>query len=107
MTGLAADDIAFLGSPGVGASSVDQLGPGAGHVWAGTSEHDPVVQATSGSWFTSDGSGVGPYDESFGANQFAVPDQSGPVPAGRDGGVGLAASGVDPELDVVCAFVCR
>lgn len=76
MTGLAADDIAFIGSPGVGASDVDQLSPGAGHVWAGTSEHDPVVQATSGSWFTADGSSVGPYDESFGANQFAVPDDA-------------------------------
>lgn len=76
MNGLAADDIAFLGSPGVGASNVDQLGPGAGHVWAGSSEHDPIVQGTSGSWFTNDGSSVGPYDEAFGANQFAVPDES-------------------------------
>lgn len=76
MHGLAADDVAFIGSPGVGASTVDQLSPGAGHVWAGQSEHDPVVQATSGSWFTADGSSVGPYDSSFGANQFAVPDES-------------------------------
>lgn len=76
MNGLAADDVAFIGSPGVGASTVDQLSPGAGHVWAGASEHDPVVQGTSGSWFTADGSSVGPYDKSFGANQFAVPDES-------------------------------
>lgn len=76
MHGLAADDVAFVGSPGVGASSVDELSPGAGHVWAGAAEHDPVVQATSGSWFTADGSSVGPYDSSFGANQFAVPDES-------------------------------
>ena len=76
MNGLAADDVAFLGSPGVGASTVDQLTPGAGHVWAGTSEHDPVVQATSGSWFTADGSAVGPYDKSFGATQFAVPNEA-------------------------------
>jgi hypothetical protein len=76
MHGLAADDIAFLGSPGVGASTVDQLSPGVGHVWAGAAEHDPIVQATSGSWFTADGSSVGPYDKSFGANQFAVPDES-------------------------------
>jgi hypothetical protein len=76
MNGLAADDIAFLGTPGVGASTVDQLSPGAGHVWAGTSEHDPVVQATSGSWFTADGSAVGPYDKSFGATQFAVPGEA-------------------------------
>ncbi len=76
MNGLAADDIAFLGSPGVGASTVDQLSPGAGHVWAGTAEHDPIVQGTGGSWFTNDGSSVGPYDDAFGANQFAVPDES-------------------------------
>jgi hypothetical protein len=76
MHGLAADDVAFIGSPGVGASNVDQLSPGAGHVWAGASEHDPIVQTTSGSWFTADGSSVGPYDQSFGANQFAVPDES-------------------------------
>lgn len=81
MNGLAADDIAFLGSPGVGASDVDQLSPGAGHVWAGTSEHDPIVQATSGSWFTADGSSVGPYDERFGANQFAVPSEAGAISA--------------------------
>lgn len=75
MNGLAADDVAFIGSPGVGASGVDQLSPGAGHVWAGASEHDPIVQATSGSWFTADGSSVGPYDEQFGANQFDVPSE--------------------------------
>lgn len=72
MNGLAADDVAFVGSPGVGASTVDQLSPGAGHVWAGAAEHDPVVQGTGGSWFTADGSSVGPYDEEFGANQFGV-----------------------------------
>ncbi|HEX6356821.1 alpha/beta hydrolase [Actinophytocola sp.] len=76
MNDLAADDVAFFGSPGVGASSADQLSPGAGHVWAGASEHDPIVQATSGSWFTADGSGVGPYDKSFGANQFGVLDDA-------------------------------
>lgn len=72
MNGLAADDVAFLGSPGVGASSVDQLSPGAGHVWAGMTEHDPIVQTTSGDWFTADGSSTTPYDDSFGANQFGA-----------------------------------
>jgi hypothetical protein len=70
MNGLDAQDVAFLGSPGVGASSVDQL---SAHVWAGQAEHDPIVQATSGSWFTADGSSVGPYDKEFGATQFDVP----------------------------------
>ncbi len=76
MSGLAADDVAFLGSPGVGASNVDQLSPGAGHVWAGAAEHDPIVQVTSGDWFTADGSSTGPYDDSFGANQFGVQDDT-------------------------------
>ncbi|HEV7647521.1 MAG TPA: alpha/beta hydrolase [Actinophytocola sp.] len=72
MHGLAADDIAFLGSPGVGASSVDQLSPGAGHVWAGMAEHDPIVQTTSGDWFTADGSSTTPYDKAFGAHVFGA-----------------------------------
>jgi hypothetical protein len=74
MNGLAADDVAFIGSPGVGASHVDQLSPGEGHVWAATTEHDPVVQGTSGDWFTADGSSTGPYDDSFGANDFGAAD---------------------------------
>ncbi|MGH3878800.1 MAG: alpha/beta hydrolase, partial [Actinophytocola sp.] len=72
MNGLAADDVAFLGSPGVGASSVSELSAGAGHVWAGMTEHDPIVQATSGDWFTADGSSTTPYDDAFGANQFGT-----------------------------------
>lgn len=70
--GLKADDIAFVGSPGVGASNVSQLGPGAGHVYVGGAEHDPVIQGTSGDWFTKDGSSTGPYDKSFGATQFGT-----------------------------------
>ncbi len=76
MHGLAADDIVFVGSPGVGASSADQLSAGAEHVWAGATRHDPVVQATQGSWFTEDGSARGPYDSSFGAHQFGAVDNS-------------------------------
>ncbi|RKT51566.1 alpha/beta hydrolase [Saccharothrix australiensis] len=72
MNGLAADDIAFVGSPGVGASNVDQLSVGPGHVYAGATEHDPVVQGTSSSWFTEDGSSVGPYDDRFGAKVFGT-----------------------------------
>lgn len=73
MNGLAADDIAFVGSPGVGASDASQLSPGEDHVWAGAAEHDPVVQLTQGSWFTEDGS-TSVYDDSFGANVFGTPD---------------------------------
>ncbi|QQQ76218.1 hypothetical protein IOD16_35220 [Saccharothrix sp. 6-C] len=74
MNGLAADDIAFVGSPGVGASNVDQLSAGPGHVYVGATEHDPVVQGTSSSWFTEDGSSVGPYDDRFGARTFGTTD---------------------------------
>ncbi|WP_199440393.1 alpha/beta hydrolase [Umezawaea beigongshangensis] len=81
MNGLAADDIAFVGSPGVGASNVDQLSAGPGHVYAGATEHDPVVQGTSQSWFTEDGSSTGPYDRSFGATVFGTPDSKGVVDA--------------------------
>ncbi|MCT2585953.1 alpha/beta hydrolase [Actinophytocola gossypii] len=81
MNGLAADDVAFIGSPGVGASNADQLSPGEGHVWAGSTEHDPVVQGTSGDWFTADGSSTGPYDESFGANGFGASDGGNAIDA--------------------------
>lgn len=70
--GLKADDIAFVGSPGVGASNVDQIPPGRGHVYVGGTEHDPIIQLTSGDWFTKDGSSTGPYDSSFGAKQFGT-----------------------------------
>ncbi len=70
--GLKADDIAFVGSPGVGASNVDQLSAGRGHVYVGGTEHDPVIQATSGDWFTKDGSSTGPYDSSFGGKTFGT-----------------------------------
>ncbi|CAL9667693.1 hypothetical protein SUDANB95_07289 [Actinosynnema sp. ALI-1.44] len=76
MNGLAADDIAFVGSPGVGASNVNQLSVGPGHVYAGATEHDPVVQGTSSSWFTEDGSSIGPYDDRFGAKVFGTSDST-------------------------------
>jgi len=81
MNGLAADDIAFVGSPGVGASNVDQLSAGPGHVYAGATEHDPVVQGTSSDWFTADGSSTGPYDKDFGAKVFGAPDSTSLVGA--------------------------
>ncbi|MFI9006923.1 alpha/beta hydrolase [Actinosynnema sp. NPDC053489] len=74
MNGLAADDIAFVGSPGVGASNVNQLSAGPGHVYVGATEHDPVVQGTSQTWFTEDGSSIGPYDDRFGARTFGTTD---------------------------------
>lgn len=74
--GLKADDIVFVGSPGVGASNVDQLSAGGGHVYVGGTEHDPVIQATSGDWFTEDGSSTGPYDSSFGGKTFGTSGES-------------------------------
>jgi hypothetical protein len=71
--GLAADDIVLLGSPGVAVDRASQLTPGVGHVWAARAEHDPVVQATAGSWF-SPGATDGPYDRAFGARLFAADD---------------------------------
>jgi uncharacterized protein YukE len=84
MAGATADELVFLGSPGVGASNVDQLSAGAGHVWAGATEHDPVVQATSGDWFTADGSSTGPYDDSFGANVFGTESDANALKAHLD-----------------------
>ncbi|TDQ05408.1 alpha/beta hydrolase [Labedaea rhizosphaerae] len=76
LDGLKADDIAFVGSPGVGASNADQFPMGHDHVWAGAAEHDPIVELTSGDWFTKDGSSTGPYDSSFGANVFGTKDDT-------------------------------
>jgi len=76
LNGLAADDIAFVGSPGVGASNASQLSVGAGHVYAGATEHDPVVQGTSSDWFTADGKSTGPYDKAFGATVFGTPESA-------------------------------
>lgn len=77
MQGLAADELAFVGSPGVGAASADELSAGRGHVWAAMTEHDPIVRATEGSWFTADGSNHGPYDERFGARGFGAAEDGG------------------------------
>ncbi|PWK90398.1 alpha/beta hydrolase family protein [Lentzea atacamensis] len=77
MNGLKADDIAFVGSPGVGASNVNQLSAGPGHVYVGGTEHDPVVQGTSSNWFTEDGSSTGPYDKEFGGTHFGTTSSKG------------------------------
>ncbi|WHT19247.1 alpha/beta hydrolase [Crossiella sp. CA-258035] len=74
MRGLAADELAFVGSPGVGAGSAAEL---PGRVWAGMTEHDPVVRATEGSWFTADGGNHGPYDDRFGARGFGAAEDAG------------------------------
>lgn len=40
--GLAADDVVFVGSPGVGVPHVDQLPLPDGHVWSTTARQDPI-----------------------------------------------------------------
>ncbi len=43
---LNADDVIFVGSPGVGVDHADQLGLPGDHVWASTAEHDPIQDAS-------------------------------------------------------------
>jgi hypothetical protein len=78
-TGLDADDVIFVGSPGVGVAHAGELGLPAGHVWASTAAYDPIrltiagrtladaLLAPSGDdlWFGADPSGT-----RFGAQVF-------------------------------------
>lgn len=82
--GLAVDDVVLVGSPGAGVASAADLGVGDGHVWVGATEHDPVVEASGGRWFSPSGSATGVYDPGFGARRFATPS---------DAGIGSAHSG--------------
>ncbi len=67
--GLQVDDVAFIGSPGVGAGSVDELTDGSTHIFAGVANSDFV--GGSG-WH-----GPPPTAESFGATEFHTGDISG------------------------------
>ncbi|GAA0843525.1 hypothetical protein GCM10009525_59090 [Streptosporangium amethystogenes subsp. fukuiense] len=42
--GTFADDLVFVGSPGVGTSQAAELGAGRDHVWVGASDNDPVAK---------------------------------------------------------------
>lgn len=70
--GVYADDIAFLGSPGVGVDHARDLGVPPEHVWSGTSEADAIKYAGTPPIFDNlDGVddqrfGVSPSDPSFG-----------------------------------------
>jgi hypothetical protein len=46
--GLDADDVIFVGSPGVGVAHAGDLGVPAGHVWASTARYDPIRLTTAG-----------------------------------------------------------
>ncbi|GAA0503063.1 hypothetical protein GCM10011581_27010 [Saccharopolyspora subtropica] len=71
--GVYADDIAFLGSPGVGVDHAHDLGVPPEHVWSGTSEADAIKYAGVPPLFDElDGIddqrfGISPSDPSFGA----------------------------------------
>jgi hypothetical protein len=46
--GLDADDVIFVGSPGVGVAHAGDLGVPSGHVWASTARYDPIRLTTAG-----------------------------------------------------------
>jgi len=62
--GLLADDIIFVGSPGVGVEHASDLGLAPGHVWVGEAGNDPVAYLGR---FAAD-----PGDTGFGAQRFLV-----------------------------------
>jgi hypothetical protein len=78
-SGLAADDVIFVGSPGVGTAHAGDLGLPAGHVWSSTAAYDPIRLTIAGRtladallppaaddlWFGADPSGA-----RFGARVF-------------------------------------
>ncbi|GAA0526456.1 hypothetical protein GCM10011581_13190 [Saccharopolyspora subtropica] len=74
--GLHADEVAFLGSPGVGVDHARDLGVPPEHVWAGTSRDDEIHFAVDGDPRTWGGFpdqhwyGMNPADPAFGGNQI-------------------------------------
>ncbi|GHH70065.1 hypothetical protein GCM10017673_21350 [Streptosporangium violaceochromogenes] len=60
--GTFADDLVFVGSPGVGVEQAVNLGVSPEHVWVGANDWDPVSWA---GWFTTD-----PSRSAFGATRF-------------------------------------
>ncbi|WP_189079625.1 alpha/beta hydrolase [Mangrovihabitans endophyticus] len=98
--GLAADDLIFVGSPGVGADSVHELGVPAARVWSSTSRSDPIQHlAVSPGSLAADMAaggvlpalawsalvhpaeelwhGANPSDPEFGARRFVSPPDAG------------------------------
>lgn len=77
--GLAANDIAFIGSPGVGVDNANELGVPGQHVWSGTAGNDKIHPLTpsmnpadigdgaKNQWF-----GMDPSDPHFGGQQLAT-----------------------------------
>jgi hypothetical protein len=74
--GKLADDLAFVGSPGVGVNKATQLGVPAAHVFAGAAANDPVPDlppADPVDWFSGSAHfGTNPAFPQFGARDFYV-----------------------------------
>lgn len=82
--GLAANDIAFIGSPGVGVDHTHDLGVPGQHVWSGTAGHDIIRPLTpslnpadigdgaNNQWF-----GMDPSGPHFGGQQLATDPNAG------------------------------
>ncbi|GAA0548060.1 alpha/beta hydrolase [Saccharopolyspora erythraea] len=81
--GVHADDIAFLGSPGVGVENASELGVQPEHVWSGTSDSDAIeygVTARPDQWFREGDyhiHGHDPSDPSFGARELPTDPNGG------------------------------
>ncbi|WP_433870100.1 alpha/beta hydrolase [Saccharopolyspora sp. CA-218241] len=74
--GVHADDIGFIGSPGVGVDHATELGVAPDHVYSGTSEADIIEYGASAKpweWFSEDDyhiHGLDPSDPAFGAREL-------------------------------------
>jgi pimeloyl-ACP methyl ester carboxylesterase len=76
--GVPADDLVFVGSPGVGGDTdhATELGLDSAHVWAGANSRDPVAHLGNHGWWHLEsalgGAGLGddPAEEAFGARRF-------------------------------------
>ncbi len=80
--GLVADEIAFIGSPGVGAGSAEELGHGTDtNIWVGAARNDVI----SGSGWH----GPNPHGALFGADRFHTGDISGHSSYFREGSLSL------------------
>jgi pimeloyl-ACP methyl ester carboxylesterase len=93
--GLEVDETVFVGSPGVGVESADQLGDG--NVWVGLAAWDPVGYS---GWF-----GPNPHDKGFGATRFHTGDISGHSSYFNEGSeslrnIGLITAGYLDEVNV-------
>lgn len=73
--GLGADDIVFIGSPGVDADNVEELATPA-RVWAGRTDDDPI-RFSPNTRILDTGHGEEPVDEEFGARVFETGVASG------------------------------